>query len=177
MIVKMSATFASNDVIQLGVKHARQEFADYVRAQMNKGERSWSTHEVERRAKAAGYELSRTTVSNILNRRVRDVSEDKLHALAAAFGVPPAEVIAVYHGMAEEGVGLIRNQRLAALAADAEKLSPEDIPKFEALIDYVQHTVRQMLKEQERESPGKTRRAPRVIHGDGTLPEEIKKRA
>lgn len=172
----MTTTFVNNDVIQLGVKNARQEFADYVRAQMSKGERSWSTHEVERRAKAAGYELSRTTVSNILNCRVKDVSEDKLHALAAAFGVPPAEVIAVYHGMSDEGEGLIRNQRLAALAAEAEQLSPDNIPKFEALMDYVQHTVRQMLKEQEQESPRKPRRGARVIYGDGTLQEEEKKR-
>lgn len=173
----MSATFVNNDVIQIGVKNVRQEFADYVRSQMNKGERSWSTHEVERRAKAAGYELSRTTVSNILNCRVRDVSEEKLHALAAAFGVPPAEVFAIYHGTADEDETTIRNQRLAALAVDAEKLSPEDVPKFEALMDYVQTTVRQMLKEREREPPRKPRRSSKIIYGDGALPEVVKKRA
>jgi transcriptional regulator with XRE-family HTH domain len=144
----MRNTFVNKDVIHSGVKVGRQKFAEYVRSQMRKGERDWSTYEVERRAQAKGHEISRTTVSNILNCKVKDVSEDKLNALAAAFEVPLAEVLAAYRGTADEDEKLIRNERLAALAADAEKLSPEDIPKFEALMDYVQTTVRQMIKEQ-----------------------------
>jgi transcriptional regulator with XRE-family HTH domain len=171
----MGNTFADKGAIHSGVKVGRQKFAEYVRSQMSKGERDWSTYEIERRAQAKGHEISRTTVSNILNCKVRDVSEDKLNALAAAFEVPPAEVFAAYRGTEEEE-GKIRNERLAALAADIEKLSPENIPKFEALMDYVQHTVRQMIKEQERESSSKQRRTPRVIYGDGTIQEERKKK-
>lgn len=155
----------------------RESFANYVREQMRKGERDWSTHEVARRATAAGFRLSSGTVSNILNCRVKDVSEDKLRALAKVFGAPEAEVFAAYHGTTATDENTIRNQRLAALAVNAEQLSPENMPKFEALMDYVEHTVRQMLKEQERESPRKSRRMPRVIHGDGTLPQAEKKRA
>lgn len=173
----MDTTFVSNDVIQIGVKNARQHFAEYVYSQMNKGERSWSTHEVERRATAAGRKISRATVSNILNCRVKDVSEVHLETLAIVFGVPPAEVFAAYRGTTHEHSGIIRHERLAALAVDAEKLSPEDIPKFEALMDYVQTTVRQMLKEREQDSPRKPRRGARVIYGDGTIQEEKKRRA
>jgi transcriptional regulator with XRE-family HTH domain len=116
---------------------------------MKKGERDWSTHEVARRAKAGGYSLSNGTVQNILNLRQKgEVTEATLRALAYVFGVPPAEIFAVYHGTTVADEQVIRDQRLAALAVDAEKLSPENIPKFEALMEYVQHTVREMIKEQ-----------------------------
>lgn len=171
----MGSTFASKDVIHSGVKVGRTEFAEYVRSQMHKGDRDWSTHEVERRAKARGHEISKTTVSNILNLRVKDISEDKLLALAAAFEVPPTEIFAAYRGTPEEE-GKIRSERLAVLAADAEKLTPDNQQKFDALMEYVQHSVRQMIKEQGQESLGKQRRAPRVIYGDGALPEVRKKK-
>lgn len=158
--------------------HTRREaLADWVRQQMTLGERDWSTHEVSRRAKAGGYTLSNGTVQNVLNVRHKgNISEATLRAFAHVFGVPPAEVFAIYHGTAVEEVSKIRNERLATLAVDAERLSLENVPKFDALIDYVQHTVRQMIKEQEREAPGKQRRAPRVIYGDGALPEEKKRK-
>jgi transcriptional regulator with XRE-family HTH domain len=164
-------------VSQVAVNVDREAFANYVRDQMRKGERDWSTHEVARRATGAGFRLSSGTVSNILNCRVKDVSEDKLRALAKVFGVPEAEVFGAYHGTTAADEQVIRNQRLAALAEDAEKLSPEDIPKFEALMDYVHTTVRQMLKERERDSPPKPRRARKVIYGDGTIQAAEKKRA
>lgn len=177
MFDNMGESLSSQYVTHSGVKNAREEFAQYVRDQMKKGERDWSTHEVARRAKAAGFKISNTTVANILNCRVKDVSEDKLRALAKVFGVPEAEIFAAYHGTTTTDEQVIRDQRLAALAADATKLSPENRPKFEALIEYVQHTVRQMLKEQEWESPHKSRRVPKVIHGDGTIEQAEKKRA
>ena len=177
MLSNIRNTLRKQYVNQPAVNIDREVFASYVREQMQKGERDWSTHEVARRATAAGFRLSSGTVSNILNCRVKDVSEDKLRALAKVFGVPEAEVFAAYHGTTAADEQVIRNQRLAALAVDAEKLAPENVPKFEALMDYVQHTVRQMLKEQEQESPRKPRRGARVIYGDGTLPEVEKKRA
>lgn len=115
---------------------------------MHKGERDWGIREVERRARQGNYSLSNGTVSNILNCRQKNVTRETLEALAYVFGVPPSEVFAVYHGTAGEDENLIRNQRLAALAVDAEKLTPDNLPKFEALMDYVQTTVRQMVKEQ-----------------------------
>jgi transcriptional regulator with XRE-family HTH domain len=134
-------------VIRNAVQSNRQALADYVRAQMKKGERDWSNHEVARRAKAAGFNLSNGTVWGILNCRYKDVKDTTLEALAHVFGVPKAEIVSVYLGPPTEAENLIRNERLAALAADAEKLSPEDLPKFEALMDYVQATVRQMIKD------------------------------
>lgn len=173
----LNNTLFTQCAIRVGVRAEQAALAEYVRQQMKKGDRDWSNHEVARRAKAAGYSLSNGTVWNILNLRQKNITNETLEALAYVFEVPPAEVFAVYHGTSAEDEGVIRNQRLAALAADAEQLSPENIPKFEALMEYVQHTVRQMLKEQERESPRKPTRAPRVIHGDGTLPAAEKKRA
>lgn len=139
----------TQSVIHFAVRSEREALAEYVRQQMKKGERDWSTHEVARRAKAGGYTLSNGTVQNILNCRQKgEVSEATLRALAYVFGVPPAEIFAVYHGTSDEDESVIRNQRLAALAADAEKLTPENVQKFEALMEYVQTTVRQMIREQ-----------------------------
>lgn len=164
--------------MQSAVSVNREALAEFVRQQMKRGDRDWSTHEVARRAKGGGYTLSNGTVQRVLNLNYKkDLNEDTLRAFAYVFGVPPAQVFAVYHGTADEDETTIRNQRLAALAADAEKLAPENIPKFEALMEYVQHTVRQLLKEQESVAPRKPRRAPKVIYGDGTTRETEKKRA
>ena len=57
-----------------------------------------SSHDVARKAKAAGYSLSNGTVGNILRLTVQDVKEDTLRALAHVFHVPPAEVFRVYYG-------------------------------------------------------------------------------
>lgn len=164
--------------MQFAVSVNREALAEFVRQQMKRGDRDWSTHEVARRAKGAGYTLSNGTVQRVLNLNYKkDLNEDTLRAFAYVFGVPPAQVFAVYHGTADDDENTIRNQRLAALAVDAEKLTPENIPKFEALMDYVQHTVRQMLIEQEQESPRKPGRGARVIYGDGVIQEKEKKRA
>lgn len=140
--------------MQIAVSVNREALAEFVRQQMKLGERDWSTHEVARRARGGGYTLSNGTVQRVLNLNYKkDLNEDTLRALAYVFGVPPAQVFAVYHGTTDEDEKTIRNQRLAALAVDAEKLSPEDIPKFEALMEYVQTTVRQMIKDRSNAAP------------------------
>lgn len=177
-LLTLSNALCAQTVIHFAVLTGREALSEYVRQQMKKGERDWSTHEVARRAKAGGYTLSNGTVQNILNLRQKgEVTEATLRALAYVFGVPPAEIFGVYHGTTVVDEQVIRNHKLAALGADAEKLSPENLPKFEALMEYMQHTVRQLLMEQEREPPRKPRRGTRVIHGDGTIQEREKKRA
>ena len=135
--------------MQYAVSVNREALADFVRQQMTRGDRDWSTHEVARRSRSGGYTLSNGTVQRVLNLNYKkDLNDETLRAFAYVFGVPPAQVFAIYHGTADEDEAVIRNQRLAALAVDAEKLTPDNLPKFEALMDYVQTTVRQMVREQ-----------------------------
>jgi transcriptional regulator with XRE-family HTH domain len=176
----LNGTQVKHCAIRTDVRADRDRLADlaeFVRREMKKGDRDWSNHEVARRAKAGGYTLSNGTVWSILNKRYKNVKDETLEALAYVFGVPKAEIVSIYLGPPTDAEHLIRNERLAALAADAEKLSPEDVPKFEALMDYVHTTVRQMIKERGRESSRKPRRSSKVIYGDGALPEVEKKRA
>lgn len=130
-----------------------EALAEFIRSEMKKGERDWSVREVSRRASAAGYKLSAATITNILNGYVERVSEGTLKALAAAFRVPDTEVLSIYFGPPAQDEQAIRDSRFAALAKDAQKLTPENLPKYEALMEYVHHTVREMLRGQNHDLP------------------------
>src|SRR5437870_8626911 len=69
--------------------------ADFIRQQKLKGDRDWSNHEIERRAKAGGYTLSNGTVWSILNNRYKSITDDTLEAIAYVFSVPKSEVFSL----------------------------------------------------------------------------------
>jgi transcriptional regulator with XRE-family HTH domain len=124
----LNNSLCTQSVIHFAVRTKQQALADFVRQQMTQGERTWSTHEVARRAKAAGYSLSNGTVQNILNcKQKNEVNDASLYALAHVFGVPPKEIIAIYHGTslneAEKGDAV--NGTTAKIIGYAEELPPD----------------------------------------------------
>ncbi len=94
-------TVCKQYVMQFGVNIGREELAAWLRGKMDF--HGWSTHEVSRRGKAAGYTLSNGTVSNILNVTIANVRDETLRALAAAFKVPETEILAIYSGRPAPG--------------------------------------------------------------------------
>jgi transcriptional regulator with XRE-family HTH domain len=111
-------------------------------------------------AKRTGQRISHGTVSDIINRRSKDIKAETLKALAVGLGVPEEEVFAIARGKDPEGNPNFKKWKFAALFDEAEQLTPEQMAKFEILMEMARREVQRMLQEQAKESPPKQRRAP-----------------
>jgi hypothetical protein len=71
-------------------------------------------------------------------------------------GVPEEEVFAAYSGKKPvTDSAEYKNWRYAALFDDAQKLTPEQMTKFDTIMDIARREVERMLQEQANESPRK----------------------
>jgi transcriptional regulator with XRE-family HTH domain len=112
-----------------------------------------STHEISRRAKAAGYSLSNGTVSNILNCRVKDVKEITLKGLAKAFKVLDDEVFRVYYGAGtDERLKTFKDTDFARLYFKHSKLTRGRQKEFERIWEMVERDYDRALLDENKEA-------------------------
>jgi transcriptional regulator with XRE-family HTH domain len=141
LLCNLNNTLCRQYVIHYGVGTGREALADYVRRSMG-GERSWSTHEVARRAKAKGFTLSNGTVQNILKRKIKNVQEETLRGLAAAFGDPPEIVFQIYlRGDGQNGDGDQGRREKEKRAQTFLRALPDD--KLDDVLLFVETLARQ----------------------------------
>lgn len=158
---------------------SKEDLADYVRR--IRQEKGLSVQEVENIARRAGHKISRSYVSQIENRYILSVTAAKLQALAKGLGVPEDEVFAVARGKNPAEESDFKKWKFASLFDEAEQLSPEQMAKFEIIMEMARREVQRMLQEQEQkqeqESPRKARRMPDVVKAVDASQGKAKKRA
>jgi len=127
-----------------------QALSEFVRATMN--EKGLNFRQV---AERSGGLVSHTTVFDVVNLRSKDVKASTLRGLAKGLGVPEEEVFAVAQGNSPTNNPEYKNWRYAALFDDAQKLTPEQMTKFETIMEIARREVERMLQEQANDSPRK----------------------
>lgn len=127
-----------------------ENLSDYVRR--IRQEKGLSTLDVERNS---GNQITDGYVSQIENDYVKNVSLQKLKALAKGLGVPEDELLTVARGKSPSEDPEYRNWKYAALFDDAKKLTPEQMVKFETIMEIARREVERMLQEQANGSPRK----------------------
>lgn len=148
-----------NSKLPAMVKKTKEDLADYVRR--IRAEKKLSLNDV---ARQSGNLISRGYISQIENRYIVSVTANKLQALAKGLGVSEDEIFAVARGKDPEGNPDFKRWKFASLFDEAEQLTPEQMAKFEILMEMARREVQRMLQEQERESPPKpARRVPDVM--------------
>lgn len=138
------------DAIHRVVSNEREPLADYVRRQIR--DKDLSYRQVAQRS---GGEISHATVSDIINGRITNPSTNTLVALSKGLGVPVEEIFAVARGKSPTEDPEYRNWKYAALFDDAKKLTPEQMAKFETIMEIARREVERMLQEQANESSRK----------------------
>lgn len=124
-----------------------EDLAQYVRRVRT--EKGLSTTDVENNS---SRKISDAYVTQIENRRVKNVSPEKLQALAKGLRVPEDEVFAVARGKALADPSTFQGGRYAALFDSAEQLTPEQLVKFNSIMEIAEREVAHMLEEDKRKS-------------------------
>lgn len=134
---------------RFAVNREQETLADYVRRIRN--EKRLSLRDVSIRS--AG-EIANSHISRIENGEARNPTSETLRALAKGLEVSEDEIFAVARGKAPRTEEELRQWKYAALFDNSKKLTPEQMLKFESIMEYAEHQVAEMLKEQEKnESP------------------------
>lgn len=159
-LVEEALTVGRNyDSRLLSMDSSNQEsLADYVRRVRN--EKDLSTPDIERQS---GGRITDAYVSRIENGYVKNVSPEKLQALAKGLGVPEDEIFAVARGKSVSGDLQLDELRLVEYY---RTLPPES---QEVLLDYAE-----MMSAR---TSAKGRRVPVVTKGAGVLQQKERKRA
>jgi transcriptional regulator with XRE-family HTH domain len=128
----------------------RETLADYVRRVINEKGLSY-----RRVAEMSGGQISHVTVGEIINGNRTDIKTDTLLGLAKGLGVPAEEIFAVARGKSPADDPEFKTWKYAALFDDAKKLTPEQMVKFENIMDIARREVERMLQEKANEPPRK----------------------
>lgn len=129
-------------------------------------------------ADRSGGLISHTTVFDVVNLRSKDVKAKTLRGLAKGLGVSEDEIFSVTRGKSPADNPEFKKWKFASLFDEAEQLTPEQMAKFEILMEMARREVQRMLQEQaEKDPPRKPRRVPEgTVVIDATQGKE-KKRA
>lgn len=153
-----------------------ESLADYVRRVMS--EKGLTYREVQARSRNG---ITTGGVNDIVQGKTKNPGIHTLSALARGLGVPEEEVISIALGKDPEGNPDFKNWKFASLFDDAEQLTPEQMARFEILMEMARREVQRMLQEQEQkqaqESPRKARRLPEVVKAVEASQGKAKKRA
>ena len=163
-------------IVQKG--QASETLGDFVRRV--RAEKRLSLADVHARAKRAGHKIGTTHINRIENGFIEasSVTPKKLIALAAGLGVSEDEVFAVARGKSLAGESDFKKWKFASLFDEAEQLTPEQMAKFEILMEMARREVQRMLREQaEAVPPPKPKRMPKITRVIGATQEKEKKRA
>jgi transcriptional regulator with XRE-family HTH domain len=106
-----------------------EKLADYVRRV--RAEKGLSTTDVEKRS---GFLISDSYVTRIENGYVKNVSLEKLHALARGLGVPPEQLIAIARGKSPDDDPDFIKSRFAELALKFDRVPEDKRVNVEALV-------------------------------------------
>lgn len=129
-------------------------------------------------AERSGGLISHTTVFDVVNLRSKDVKAKTLRGLAKGLGVSEDEIFSVTRGKSPTDNPDFKKWKFASLFDEAEQLTPEQMAKFEILMEMARREVQRMLQEQaEKEPPRKPRRVPEVRAVIDTTQGKEKKRA
>lgn len=126
-----------------------QALAELTQRKMS--EQNLSLHDVEARARRAGFKISHATVGNILNQTSKEVKASTLSALARGIGVSEEELRAVVFGDKQK-------MTLERFIAELEALGVEDFnpakgmsalsaADMEEIIAVARSTVRAMVEQ------------------------------
>ena len=150
-----------------------ESLADYVRRVMS--EKGLTYREVQARSRNS---ITTGGVSDIVQGKTKNPGIHTLSALARGLGVPEEEIIAVARGKDPEGNPDFKKWKFASLFDEAEQLTPEQMAKFEILMEMARREVQRMLQEQaEKEPPRKPKRVPEGAAVIDTTRGKEKKRA
>jgi transcriptional regulator with XRE-family HTH domain len=90
----LSGTLHVQSAKRFVVPNGRQALADYI--ERERAERGWSYGEIVRRS--GDYIKSASTLVNVVNGNVTEVSENTMRGVAKAFGVEARQVFNIYYG-------------------------------------------------------------------------------
>jgi transcriptional regulator with XRE-family HTH domain len=146
-------TFAAPNVKrskQIVVSAQLQALSEFVRAVMN--EKGLNYRQV---AERSGGLISHTTVFDVVNLRSKDVKATTLRGLAKGLGVSDDEIFSVARGKSPTDDPEYKNWKYATLFDNAKQLTPEQMVKFENIMEIAQREVDRMLQEKANEPPRK----------------------
>lgn len=147
--------------------------SEYVRAVMN--EKGLNYRQV---AEHSGGLISHTTVFDVVNLRSKDVKAKTLRGLAKGLGVSEDEIFSVTRGKSPADNPDFKKWKFAALFDEAEQLTPEQMARFEIIMEMARREVQRMIQEQDQqEAPRRARRVPEVTTVINATQVEKKKRA
>jgi transcriptional regulator with XRE-family HTH domain len=150
-----------------------ESLAEFVRRVRN--EKRLSLNDVQRQS---GNQIANSYVSRIENGIVTNVTPEKLKALAKGLQVSEEEIFAVVRGKSPADNPNFKKWKFASLFDEAEQLTPEQMVRFEILMEMARREVQRMLQEQaEREPPRKLKRVPEGAVVIDTTQGKEKKRA
>lgn len=151
VLTKNAAALTGKYSKQNGVSTERESFADYLRRLIS--EKNLRYRQV---AERSGGLISHAAISDIISGKTREVKASTITALAKGLGVTEEEVFAAYSGKKPvTDSPEYKNWRYAALFDDSQKLTPEQMTKFETIMEIARREVERMLQEQANESPRK----------------------
>lgn len=122
-------------------KNRKEDLADYLRRVLE--EKRLTLREVEERS---GRRITHGYLSRILNRTVRNLTVDKLKALAKGLGVPEVEVFTAARGASPDLDPEVKKSRLGALFYKFDTLSEEDKRVVEALMETIEREIERRSK-------------------------------
>jgi transcriptional regulator with XRE-family HTH domain len=119
-----------------------ETLAEFVRRIRN--EKRLSLNDVQRQS---GNQIANSYVSRIENGIVKNVTPEKLKALAKGLQISEEEIFAVVRGKSPADDPDYKNWKFASLFDDAQKLTPEQMKEFEHLMEITRREVQRMLQE------------------------------
>lgn len=118
-----------------------EDLSEYVRR--IRAAKDLSTTDVENNS---GRKISDAYVTQIENRRVKNVSPEKLKALAKGLGITEDEIFAVARGQAPEDSEKFKDSRFALLSLKFDKIPPDQRVNVEALIELLDRELDRLGK-------------------------------
>ena len=123
-----------------------ESLADYCRRIRN--EKNISTTDVEAASRKGGLKgISNGYVSQIENGYIKNVSPEKLKALARGLGVTEEEIFAISRGININGSKVV-NERFAAMSFGYEGVPEEKKFRIDPLIDLLEQEIKKNQEEQ-----------------------------
>jgi transcriptional regulator with XRE-family HTH domain len=150
----------------------KETLSEYVRRVMR--EKKLTFKDVEERSRNT---VKIGTVSDIVQERTTNPTVSTLKALAKGLGQPEPEVFAVARGESLTEDPEYRRWKYASLFDDSNKLTPEQMRRFETIMDIARREVTRMLEEQELETLHRSRRIPTPPKAEEVSQAKEKKRA
>jgi hypothetical protein len=143
LIYAMEIKLAVSFDIQFVMPNVQRQFSEYVRRVIN--DKGLSYREVSWRAKKKGYDISHTTVGDIINKPEKDVRRETLKALAAGLEVDEDEVIAIAFGKVPKEVRKFREGMMTAMLDGFGKLSDKDQKVILPYLEMVKREIDRLL--------------------------------